>query len=108
MEPLGSDDPEELGPYRLVARLGAGGMGRVYLARSPEGRTVAVTITEVLGSPERPLPPEAVRAKFIDCRHSVPNLLPEQDTALWDAVSALETFDDVRPLVGLSAPLGQQ
>ncbi|WP_405895664.1 protein kinase [Streptomyces sp. NBC_00104] len=42
MEPLGSDDPEELGPYRLVARLGAGGMGRVYLARSPQGRTLAI------------------------------------------------------------------
>ncbi|MFE7838322.1 PQQ-binding-like beta-propeller repeat protein [Streptomyces sp. NPDC057474] len=42
MEPLGSDDPEELGPYRLVARLGAGGMGRVYLARSPQGRILAV------------------------------------------------------------------
>ncbi|PIM69241.1 Tat pathway signal protein [Streptomyces sp. JV178] len=42
MEPLGPDDPEVLGPHRLAARLGAGGMGRVYLARSPQGRFVAV------------------------------------------------------------------
>ena len=63
-----------------------------------EGRTVAVTVTAVLGSPERPLSPEAARAKFIDCWASVPDLPREQGTALWDAVFALETLDDVRPL----------
>ncbi|MFI5531370.1 serine/threonine-protein kinase [Kitasatospora sp. NPDC051853] len=31
--PLAGDDPVRLGPYRLLGRLGAGGMGRVYLAR---------------------------------------------------------------------------
>lgn len=44
MRRLEPEDPRELGGYTLLRRLGAGGMGRVYLARSGSGRTVAVKV----------------------------------------------------------------
>ncbi|GAA3183868.1 hypothetical protein GCM10010451_36220 [Streptomyces virens] len=44
MEKLGAGDPPRIGGYTLLARLGAGGMGQVYLARSDRGRTVAVKL----------------------------------------------------------------
>jgi len=44
MEPLAADDPRQVGEFRLHARLGAGGMGQVYLGYSPAGRAVAVKI----------------------------------------------------------------
>ncbi|MFI1972847.1 protein kinase domain-containing protein [Streptomyces cinnamoneus] len=42
MEPLRDDDPLTIGGYTLVCRLGAGGMGQVYLGESPAGQQVAV------------------------------------------------------------------
>jgi serine/threonine protein kinase len=44
MEPLTAEDPRRVGRYRLVARLGAGGMGRVFLGFSPAGRPMAVKV----------------------------------------------------------------
>ncbi|MFI5937941.1 serine/threonine-protein kinase [Actinoplanes sp. NPDC051494] len=37
-------DPRQVGEYQLVGRLGAGGMGVVYEARSQDGRRVAVKV----------------------------------------------------------------
>jgi eukaryotic-like serine/threonine-protein kinase len=47
-------DPRRIGPYRLVGRLGAGGMGVVFAGRSAGGRLVAVKVIrgELAGDPE--------------------------------------------------------
>ena len=44
METLAAADPRQIGSYRLRARLGAGGMGQVFLGYSPAGRAVAVKV----------------------------------------------------------------
>ncbi|MFE5211541.1 protein kinase [Streptomyces sp. NPDC056600] len=41
---LEADDPTAVGGYRLTARLGAGGMGKVYLSHTPGGRPVALKV----------------------------------------------------------------
>ncbi|WP_432027247.1 protein kinase domain-containing protein [Streptomyces sp. 1222.5] len=42
LAPLTHDDPAHIADYRLLARLGGGGMGTVYLARAASGRTAAL------------------------------------------------------------------
>ncbi|MFE9133716.1 bifunctional serine/threonine-protein kinase/ABC transporter substrate-binding protein [Streptomyces sp. NPDC007355] len=45
MEPLLPSDPSSLAGYRLLGRLGAGGMGVVYLGRTENGELAAVKVT---------------------------------------------------------------
>jgi hypothetical protein len=47
-------DPQKVGPYWLLGRLGGGGMGEVFLGRSPGGRLVAVKVvrSELAGQAE--------------------------------------------------------
>jgi len=89
----GNSDPNALLPQRVEIELA-------------EGRTVAYDIRQVLGSSERPLSLGAARAKFDACWRSASGLVVEHATALWDAVSALDSLDDVRILSALTAPPG--
>jgi len=47
LEPLRRWDPDRLGTYVLLGRLGAGAMGQVYLGRSTAGRLVAVKTIKI-------------------------------------------------------------
>jgi serine/threonine protein kinase len=54
VQELQAGDPELIGPYRVVRRLGSGGMGRVFLGRSPGGRMLAIKVirAELAEDPE--------------------------------------------------------
>jgi hypothetical protein len=53
VDALQPEDPQRVGTYLLLHRLGAGGMGRVYLGQSPSGQMVAVKLirAELAGNP---------------------------------------------------------
>jgi len=44
-------DPGLIGPYRITRRLGMGGMGQVFLGRSPGGRLLAIKVIRAELSP---------------------------------------------------------
>ena len=52
--PLQQTDPARVGRYRVTARLGAGGMGVVYLGETQDGYPVAIKVLrpELADNPE--------------------------------------------------------
>jgi aconitate decarboxylase len=70
-------DPNALSPQRVELDLA-------------DGVTVACDVTEVVGSPARPLSPDAARAKFDACG---------APAALWDAAMSLDELPDTRVLL---------
>ncbi|RVU15525.1 serine/threonine protein kinase [Streptomyces antnestii] len=52
-EPLGSDDPQEIGSFTIIGLLGVGGMGEVYLGASGKGYAAVKRVRSRLVSHER-------------------------------------------------------
>ncbi|WP_327168485.1 serine/threonine-protein kinase [Streptomyces subrutilus] len=84
MEQLHPHDPHRIGPYRLLARLGAGGgTAQVYLARSGRGRTVALTSVRpgAAGDPRARFRREVAAARRVDGPWTAPVLDADTEAA---------------------------
>jgi ABC-type branched-subunit amino acid transport system substrate-binding protein len=85
MRPLSAADPRTIGGHRLLARIGAGGMGVVYLARAEDGGLVALKLirAEHAADPEfrARFRREAQAAARVDGRFTAPVTAADPEAA---------------------------
>ena len=109
MEPLGVGDPREVGRFRLRARLGAGGMGRVYLGSSPAGRAVAVKVVhaELAANGEfvRRFTAEVAAARMVSGLYTAPVVAAGTDDDPPWLATAYVPAPSLDELVGMAGPL---
>ncbi|WP_435598215.1 Hsp70 family protein [Streptomyces anulatus] len=109
MEPLRAGDPEKVGGFGLRGRLGAGGMGEVFLGRSPGGRAVAVKVVHPdlarQGEFRRRFAREVAAARAVGGAFTAPVMAagPEDDRP-WIATLYIPG-PDLADAVGVAGPL---
>ncbi|MFG2096249.1 bifunctional serine/threonine-protein kinase/transporter substrate-binding domain-containing protein [Streptomyces sp. NPDC048612] len=97
---MAKDDPQQIGPFRIVGLLGGGGMGRVYLGRAADGRTVAVKTARSELADDRGFRTRFAREVAAARRVGGPFVAPVVDAAPHDDVPWMAT--DYVPGVSLT------
>ncbi|GAA1975087.1 protein kinase domain-containing protein [Catenulispora subtropica] len=107
--PLRSTDPGTIGEYELIGRIGGGGMGDVFLGRSPGGRLAAVKVVRDLLADDPGFRArfrrEVAAARKVGGAYTAPVLDADPDaerpwlaTAYIDGPSLADKVDDDGPL----------
>ncbi|WP_256966753.1 serine/threonine-protein kinase, partial [Streptomyces caniscabiei] len=111
MERLRSSDPARIAAHRLLGRLGAGGMGVVYLARTPAGSLVALKVlaaeyAEDAGFRER-FRREVDVARRVDSPWAVPLIAADADAEAPWLATAYVPGPSLAEAVAVHGPLGE-
>ncbi|MGW3818382.1 serine/threonine protein kinase [Streptomyces sp. NPDC005046] len=76
VQPAHAGDPSRIGPYRIIGRLGAGGMGTVHAGVAPDGTRVAVKVIHPAQAQEPEFRARFKREVELSSRVTGPYLIP--------------------------------
>ena len=112
MKPLGVPDPRRIGPYRIFAQLGRGGMGRVFLAGAPDGRLVALKLVhaqhvEEPGFRER-FRREVAASRRVSGAYTAPVIDADVETEIPWLVTVFVPGPSLRQAIETAGPLPSQ